>query len=200
MNAAEQVFADGGYAGASFKIIARRAKVTEALLNYYFKSKERLFKEVYVRRARIMVDGRKEALDQLRSQKLPFGLTDLLTAFLNPAFGLGRSKGGKAFLRMQWRLLHSEPPRFAKNLHRELYDEITRSYASEICKLVPELSAKTAFWRLVFIVGIFSYVNSDTHRVEEVSHGLCDSQDVNEILRQAASFIIAGMMASDPEH
>jgi hypothetical protein len=151
------------------------------------------------RRARSIVEGRREALDRLKHREHPFGLTELLSAFLNPAFAIRRERGGRAFLRMQWGLLHSEPSRFAGNLHRELYDEIARSYASEICKLVPGLSEKTAFWRMVFIVGIFSYINSDTHRVEEVSRGLCNSRDVNEMLSQAASFIIGGMMACDPE-
>lgn len=198
MNAAEQVFAERGYARASFAEIARRAKVTEALLNYYFKSKERLFKDVYIRRARNIVEGRREALELLRRQKT-FGLSELLTAFLNPAFAIGREKGGRAFLRMQWRLLHFEPPRFAKNLHRELYDDIARTYAAEICKLVPALSEQTVFWRIAFFVGIFSYINSDAHRIEEISHGLCDSHDASEMLRQTTSFILAGMMASDPE-
>lgn len=199
MNSAEQVFAEEGYARASFSEIARRAKVTQALLNYYFKSKENLFREVYLRRARSIVKGRLDALDDLMRLGRPFSLAELISAFLNPAFAIRRHKGGKAFLRMQWRLLHSEPPRFARSLHRELYDDIARSYVAKICELVPELSQKAAFWRMVFIVGIFSYINSDTHRLEELSHGLCNANDVNEMLSQASSFILAGMMAPDPD-
>ena len=199
MNSAEQVFAGRGYARASFSEIARGAKVTQALLNYYFKSKESLFKEVYLRRARSIVKGRLEALDELAAREQPFSLAELISAFLNPAFALRSKKGGRAFLRMQWRLLHSEPPRFAKNLHRQLYDEIARAYVAKICELVPSLSEKAAFWRVIFIVGIFSYINSDTHRVEEVSRRICNSNDVDEMFRQASAFILAGMMAPDPE-
>ncbi len=199
MNAAEQVFADRGYARASFGEIARRAKVAQALLNYYFVSKERLFKEVYLRRAREIVKGRTESLEALSRREEPIDLSALLSAFLDPAFAIRRKRGGKAFLRMQWRLLHSEPPQFGKSLHRALYDDVARRYAARIQELVPGLSGKAAFWRMVFIVGIFAYINSDTHRVEEVSGGLCNSNDVDEMLAQATAFIRGGMMAPDPE-
>jgi AcrR family transcriptional regulator len=197
MNAAEQVFANRGYTRASFGEIGKRAKVTQALVNYYFISKERLFKEVYLRRAREISKARLEALEALKRRDTPFDLSELLSAFLSPAFAVGRQRGGKAFLRLQWRLLHSEPPRFAKVLHREAYDETARRYVAAICNLVPTLSKKAAFWRIVFVVGIFAYINSDTHRLEEVSQGLCSAKDPDEMLAQAKAFILGGMLVPD---
>jgi AcrR family transcriptional regulator len=197
MNAAEYVFADRGYARASFGEIVKRAKVTQALVNYYFGSKERLFREVYLRRAREIARGRLAALEALGRHGRPFGLSDLLSAFLNPAFAVRRTPGGRAFLRMQWRLLHSEPPGFARTLHQEAYDATARRYVSAICSMVPGLSEKTAFWRIVFVVGIFSFINSDIHRLEEISQGLCDSDDAEEMLAQAKAFILGGMKVPD---
>jgi AcrR family transcriptional regulator len=197
LNAAERVFAHRGYARASFGEIVKRAKVTQALVNYYFGSKEGLFKEVYLRRAKELARARIEALEALGRRGKSLDVTDVLSAFLNPAFAIRRTPGGRAFLRMQWRLLHSEPPGFARSLHHEAYDATARRYVSVICSLVPGLSKATAYWRLVFIVGIFSFINSDVHRLEEISDGLCDANDAEEMLAQAKAFISAGMLVPD---
>ncbi len=45
--AAEKVFMERGYEGAKIRDIAEEAKVNIALLNYYFRSKEQLFKSIY---------------------------------------------------------------------------------------------------------------------------------------------------------
>ena len=46
LKAAEIAFAEHGYAGTSLREIVKRAHVTQALVTYYFGSKDALFKEV----------------------------------------------------------------------------------------------------------------------------------------------------------
>lgn len=46
--AAEKVFIERGYEGAKIRDIAEEAKVNIALVNYYFRSKEQLFKSIYM--------------------------------------------------------------------------------------------------------------------------------------------------------
>jgi AcrR family transcriptional regulator len=195
LSAAEQVFSKRGYERASFSEIVKHAKVTQALVNYYFGSKELLFKEVYLRRANEIVQGRREALDDLTRRGKASDLSELLSAFLNPAFAMPKKRGGKAFLRLQWRLLHSEPPNLAKTLHRQVYDETARQYVEAIRKIVPGLSKKAAYWRIVFVMGMYAYVHSDAHRIDEISQGLCNANDLAELSTQAKAFILAGMKA-----
>jgi TetR/AcrR family transcriptional regulator len=45
--AAKKVFIQKGFDGATFKDISQEANVNVALLNYYFRSKEKLFQEVF---------------------------------------------------------------------------------------------------------------------------------------------------------
>ena len=54
MDAAELTFAAHGYTRASLRLIVEKAHVTQALITYYFGSKEQLFKEVFIRRGREM--------------------------------------------------------------------------------------------------------------------------------------------------
>lgn len=194
LNAAEQVFSKRGYERASFSEIVKHAKVTQALVNYYFGSKELLFKEVYLRRANEIVQGRLEALDDLTRRGKASDLSEVLSAFLNPAFAMPKKRGGKAFLRLQWRLLHSEP-KLAKTLHRQAYDETARQYVEAIRKIVPGLSKKAAYWRIVFVMGMYAYVYSDAHRIDEISQGICNANDLTELSAQAKAFILAGMQA-----
>jgi AcrR family transcriptional regulator len=47
--AAKKEFAERGFEGARMGAIARRAKVNQALIHYYFKNKENLYKQVLIR-------------------------------------------------------------------------------------------------------------------------------------------------------
>ena len=46
LKAAKQEFAEKGFSGARMSSIAKRAQVNQALIHYYFSSKERLYREV----------------------------------------------------------------------------------------------------------------------------------------------------------
>lgn len=46
IEAAEQVFAEKGFAGASMSAIAKEAQVTKSLIHYHFSSKEALWQEI----------------------------------------------------------------------------------------------------------------------------------------------------------
>src|SRR2546421_11480132 len=67
LKAAEMAFAEHGYAGTSLREIVKRAHVTQALVTYYFGSKEALFKEIFMRRGREIANKRMQALERLRT-------------------------------------------------------------------------------------------------------------------------------------
>ena len=67
LSAAEQVFAAHGYEGASTRHIAGEAGVNMAMLNYYFGSKDGLFKAVLERR----IAGMRRELMQVKEQDIP---------------------------------------------------------------------------------------------------------------------------------
>ncbi|MBE7178764.1 MAG: TetR/AcrR family transcriptional regulator [Mucilaginibacter polytrichastri] len=61
MQVAEQLFSEMGYDGASTRAIAQEANVNMAMLNYYFGSKEGLFKAIIANR----MDTSKNQLEEL---------------------------------------------------------------------------------------------------------------------------------------
>jgi len=103
LNAAEATFADHGYAGTSFRQIVDRANVTQALVTYYFGSKEALFKEVFLRRGREIALKRQEALKALRASRKGLALRDVVACYIRPALELRRTREGRSFIRLQAR-------------------------------------------------------------------------------------------------
>lgn len=196
LKAAEMAFAGHGYAGTSLREIVKRARVTQALITYYFGTKEALFKEVFLRRGREIATRRLAALEALRSRRTPFSLAEVVAAYLRPALEMRRTREGRAFIRLQSRM-HTEPPRFADRLRREVYDDTVRAYLSAIRKAAPHLSQRTAYWRMVLVIGAYLYAHSDAHRLEKMSRGVCNAEDVDEMLRQITAFVVGGLMAPD---
>jgi AcrR family transcriptional regulator len=193
LRAAEATFAEHGYAGTSLRQIVARANVTQALVTYYFGSKEALFKEVFLKRGREIAQARLEGLRSLPAHPT---LDQVMKTYLRPALEMRRTREGRAFIRLQARM-HTEPPRFAESLRREVYDDAVRRYVAAIRKAAPHLSARTAYWRMVLIIGAYLYAHSDAHRLEKLSNGKYRTEDVDEMLGQISAFVVGGLMAPD---
>ena len=90
--AAEKVFIERGYEGAKIRDIAEEAKVNIALVNYYFRSKEQLFKSIYMETFRaffgqMVATLNEEAPLEVKVWKIVERYTDfLLTNPLIPIF------------------------------------------------------------------------------------------------------------------
>lgn len=196
LDAAEATFAQHGYAGTSLRQIVERANVTQALVTYYFGTKEALFKEVFLNRGREIAKARIDALEALR-RKGRFSLAEVVAAYLRPALEMRRTREGRAFIRLQARM-HTEPPRFAERLRRDVYDDTVQRYLQAIREAAPHLSRRTAYWRMVLTIGAYLYAHSDAHRLEKMSAGLCGTDDLDEMLRQITTFVVGGLMAPEP--
>lgn len=197
LRAAEAAFADRGFTGTSLRQIVERANVTQALVTYYFGTKEALFKEVFLRRGREIATKRLEALRKLRATGKPLQLDHVVASYIKPAIEMRRTREGRAFIRLQARM-HTEPPRFADRLRREVYDQTAREFHAAIREAAPHLSARTAYWRLVLVIGAYLYAHSDAHRLEKMSGGACNTRDLEEMLEQITAFVVGGLMAPEP--
>ncbi|MGV3480839.1 MAG: TetR/AcrR family transcriptional regulator [Sphingobium sp.] len=196
LDAAEEKFAEYGFAGTSLRDISEQAGVTQALVNYYFGSKHSLFVEVYLRRGRVVADRRMANLAALRERADAFGVADILHDYLAPGFELRGSPGGRAFLRLQARL-HTEPMVYAYDIRRQTYDESTRAYATLLGEHLPHLSERTIYWRLVQTIGAYLYLISDAHRIQELTAGAVQVRDDAETLRQLVAFVAGGFTAPE---
>lgn len=197
LDAAEIEFANLGYAGTSLRNVADRAKVTQALINYYFGSKHGLFEEVFLRRGRKIAEERVQRLEALRRSGKPLAVPDIVYAFLMPALAMRETEAGRTFMRLQARL-HTEPPEISYKLRNEAYDSSTRAFAAALHEALPHLSERDLYWRMTLVIGAYLYAFSDTHRLEEMAPGICNPNDPDEIMTAISGFVTAGMLAPTP--
>lgn len=193
LNCAEKEFAARGYEGTPLQKIAKSAKVNQALINYHFGSKEKLYQAVFLRRGSELTRERLRLLDELENRR-PGRPTveDLVRCFLVPAITMGyEGSDGRAFLKLQARL-HSEPKEITAKLRRIVYDEATLRYIEIFKAALPQIDPKAIVWRMTMMIGAYLYIVSDASRLEQLSNGLCDINDRNEVIRQLSAFLTAG--------
>ncbi|AET94602.1 TetR/AcrR family transcriptional regulator [Caballeronia cordobensis] len=193
LDAAEVDFSQRGYAGTSLKEVAASCGVTQALITYYFGTKQQLFEQVFLRRALLVSEERVTLLRELTDAKSA-NVRDIVRAFLLPLVALRGTDGGRAFIRLQARL-HTEPPEISYNLRSTAYGDSTDAYVEALRAALPGLPAKDLYWRVTMMIGAYLYAFSDTHRLDVLAKGACDPWDANETLEQLTSFIVGGLEA-----
>lgn len=81
LDAAEALFAEKGYEKTTVREITESAKCNVASINYHFKNKDNLYKEVYVRRVRQLREARIAAIERVMSRGREATLDDLIRSY-----------------------------------------------------------------------------------------------------------------------
>lgn len=195
---AEVVFARDGYLGSSTRQIAVRAGVTQGLVRYYFATKEQMYREVFLRRGKLLATQRLDLLEKLVNTNKPFGVRDVLMAYLEPQWDMKYDeKWGTAFAGLQARL-HSEPEKQALQLRREIYDGPVKRYLEVLGPLLPHIPATILSVRMSFLVGTYMFMLNDLGRIGDFTDGQVTSLGKQEMLEHLVSFLSAGMRADVP--
>ncbi|MDB5497297.1 MAG: TetR/AcrR family transcriptional regulator [Phenylobacterium sp.] len=84
LDAAERLFADRGFYGASMRDIAREARVQLGLSTYYFTTKEQLYQEVLRRRGEDLVALLEDSLRELCERRPRPTVAEIMEAFIVP--------------------------------------------------------------------------------------------------------------------
>ncbi len=194
LGAAEELFAQHGFAGTSLRQVTGRADVNIAAVNYHFGSKENLVNEVFRRRMDDMTDLR---LSQLKTalEKHPGELQPVLAAFVEPALAMSQDRhGGGAFVRVVARAYAEKNDGLRKFLS-DHYGHVLREFGKAIASCVPGLSKEELYWRLDFLAGALTYAMADfglIKRPAEVTEAAHRERAARELIRFAEAGIRAG--------
>ena len=197
LDVAEILFAEYGFSGTTVREISAKANINQALINYHFKSKQGLFKAIFERRAKELVEDRLRLLSQARqaANGAPIPLRDLIYAFVFPPLRIATdSIGGRAFVKLQARL-HNEPKELADELRSAYYDKVSLEFVDEFHKTLPDLPVETISWRLIFVMGLYIYVASNTVRLEVISRNRCAGERLDQALPEILAFCENGFLA-----
>ena len=160
LSAAEDLFAQFGFAGTSLRQVTNHADVNIAAVNYHFGSKENLVAEVFRRRLDELSEKRLGALhDAIRSR--PGELEPILAAFIEPALALTLDRhGGSAFVRVLARAYAEKNERLRKFLS-DNYGHVMREFSKAIAACLPGVGKEELHWRLDFTAGALTYAMAD---------------------------------------
>lgn len=158
LDAAERLFADHGFHGASVRDITCAAGSNVSAVNYHFGGKSNLYLAVFQRRIAAMRAGRVAAVDRALAGARAATLEDLLRAFadsyLEP-FVAGEP--GRRWARLSSRELLD--PQLPPSL---LYDEVMQpthaALARALRRLVPGLGAEAALLCVQSFVAQLNYI------------------------------------------
>ena len=179
LDAAERCFAEGDFDGVSLRAITDAAGVDLALANYHFGSKDNLVREVISRRARIVHEARVLALEEARHAA---GTTSptvdaVVLAFINP--WLDRLATGDAGWRSYNRLLCqlTMMPKYLPLVSDSL-NSTALHFINALRAAAPNAPTRSIYWGYMFMLGALIQVMAGTGRIERLSHGLCQSNDI----------------------
>lgn len=195
LDAAEEVFADSGFHGATTRAIAEKAQANSALIHYYFGNKENLFEAVFARRSEAINEERRARLAELH-QRDAVSLEAILDALLRPTVSLGRdpARGGAHYARLVVHVASGTDER-SRRMTGERYNAIAERFIDEISAVTPGLSRDAAVRCYLNAISIGLSLMAPTGRAEDLSHGALRDDDIDDIIAGAVCFIAAGIRA-----
>lgn len=193
LDAAEVVFADLGFDGATTRAIAEEASVNLALIHYHFGSKENLFELVVAAQAERVNGRRKALLDEALTDPDALTLEAVFDALMRPTIELAED-GGKHYSRILVALASGTDKRSVR-LVSEYFDTIARIFIDVIEKVVPGLSRADATWAYMNAISVGMLMIARTGRVAQLSDGLCDEAETEAAIVRVVRYLAAGTRA-----
>lgn len=194
LGAAEELFAQHGFAGTSLRQVTSHADVNIAAVNYHFGSKENLVNEVFRRRMDEMAAARLSQLEAAR-RDLPGDLGAVLAAFVEPALAMAQEgHSGGAFVRVIARAYAEKNDNLRKFLS-DHYGHVLRDFAKAIAGCVPGLSKEELYWRLDFLAGALTYAMADFGLIKRPA-GVTEAEHRAHAARELIRFAEAGFLAA----
>ncbi|TDF62198.1 TetR/AcrR family transcriptional regulator [Cupriavidus sp. L7L] len=191
LDAAERLFAEGGFDGVSMRDIAAAAEVGLPLIVYHFETKQNLYRALFDRR-KTLFDARLEALrTPLADGEDP--VEHLVRAFVEPVIRIQDREEGVAYAKLVAREA-SDPKAAVRSVVADYFDPFAMEFVKAIRKALPGNDASYASWAYLFAVGALVMSVFDS-RIERISGGKVKTGDLRRKSEYLVTFISAGIRA-----
>lgn len=193
MEAAERVFADLGFDGATTRAIADAARVNLGLIHYHFNSKEALFAEVVERRAKGVNDRRRRMLAEVMRDPEHASLEAILDALMRPTIEL-RDGADQHYSRIIVQVASGSDERSVQ-LTADNFNAIALEFIAALEAHVPGLGRENAVWAYMNAISVGMLMIARTGRATVLSGGLCDEGGTEENVARVVRYLAAGTRA-----
>ena len=192
--AAERLYADRGFADVTLRDIVAAADVNLAAVNYHFGSKDELIAELFVTRS---LATNRERLNELKAAEQAGGGRASIEAILHALVGptlrgcLGPDREGSTAARFMIRASIESVPAIRKIRNREI-DHLKR-FAAAMRRSLPDHSDVDIYWGLHFALAMAHQTIRDGERLEKLSDGQCDLNEVADIIERIVAVSVVAL-------
>lgn len=195
--AAEECFANEGLHGTSIRDIANAARVPPALVLYYFETKDDLYQEIFRYRSTHLGEIRERRLAALQRASGRPQLREVLDAMVRPLIELKNDPGGVAYARLIAREV-ADPSEASRGIIGKTLDPIARRFLEVLVETVPHLPKSKVHWAYHFLIASLIWIMANTGRIQRLSEGRCDVDDVETTIREIVDFFASGIEGLRP--
>ncbi|WP_282168625.1 TetR/AcrR family transcriptional regulator [Ruegeria atlantica] len=190
LDAAELVFAEQGFDGASIRDIAERAQVQKANVNFHGGPKYELFERIVARRASELSQERREAISRLEECG-DWDAADLMSAFMRPLLTRAFSNDPQWLAYARIVAIVSADARWHA-LAKTHFDPVASLVVQKLCTKYPEADPANVAGALVFSVSSMLALCTSEWRIRALS-GPDQKRDAEGAIRNLLQFCHAGL-------
>ncbi len=199
LDAAEQLFAEKGFAETSLRLITSKAGVNLAAVNYHFGSKKALIQAVFVRFLNPFVASLEQELDrhQREGGLDDLSLEQLLEMLVRQALSVKPRSGNdlSTFMRLLG-LAFSQSQGHLRKYLSEIYGRVSQRYMQLVLAAAPQLPARELFWRVHFMLGSAAFTMSSLKALRAIAESEFEVHTgIDDVLKLMVPFLAAGMRA-----
>jgi len=199
LDAAEELFMQHGFEGASMRMLTAKAGVNLAAINYHFGSKDALIEAVFHRRLDAMNTERIAQLDRLEQEAAgaPLAAEAIIRAFIGASLRMIEDArgGGRNFTRLLGRA-YTEPAKPIRALIGQMYAPAMERFKAAFVRALPELPKDELVWRMHFMFGTLAYTLAATDTVQLIAGAKPeDRYDARLLEDRLTAFMGAGLHA-----
>ena len=195
LRAAEEVFADNSYEGASIRTIASVADVNPALIGYYFGNKSELYAKIIEGRYRDITAERLARLDAVpREARGHDAAAAILDAWFGPFFRRLNSPEDANFARMLAREANSPRDR-ARSVFSSFLDPSAHQCMDRLAAAFPEAHAQDIAWGYQFCIAVMMSSVTGADRVSNLAPDAARRDPSFDLLQAMITFASTGMAA-----
>jgi AcrR family transcriptional regulator len=195
LDAAERLFAERGYDGASVRDIASAAGAQIASISFHHGGKEALFERVVERRAAELSQLRLDALAAAKAHNDPLTLKTVLAAFLRPYLDKAGAGDPQWLAYARLVAMVSADIRWHK-ISERCFDPTAGIFIAEIAQLFPDTDKTTIAVAFVFSVSAMLSLSTSRWRIEALAAASDKQASMQQLSDELVRFCEAGMRAA----
>lgn len=193
LDAAERLFFKKGYEGVSVRDLTDMAGTNVASINYHFRGKDNLYREVFQHKLSRMAERKLAELNQVAHEKEPPDLRKVLRVYVSGFLGeILSSRDMDNFLNVVSREM-SETGIATDILMKEVATPVHRILKEAIRKARPDLPEEKVSLCIVSLTGqLFHFVRAREIIKRMVGRGY-SKEFLNEVVEHITDFTLKGM-------